>query len=120
MELTEHPDGVHAPLLRKARDLAHLYIADNPMLALTSVHADALGNYNPALEQSQEARNSQTSLKQKRDTPVPTSQKPEEKSPSPTLTPYTSDEDFTMPEPGEFPGPGITHKDLKEVFDIVL
>jgi hypothetical protein len=50
MELTEYPNSTHTPILEQARDMAHKHIADNPALALSSVHVDVPENYNPAIE----------------------------------------------------------------------
>ncbi|KAH9972502.1 hypothetical protein BGW80DRAFT_1252769 [Lactifluus volemus] len=59
MSLSDHPDSAHALILKQARDLARQCITDHPEFILKSVHMDAPGNYNPALEQSQEARSLQ-------------------------------------------------------------
>ncbi|KAH9955709.1 hypothetical protein BGW80DRAFT_1258020 [Lactifluus volemus] len=59
MSLSDHPDSARAPILKQARDLAHQCITDHPEFILKSVHMDAPGNYNPALEQSREARSLQ-------------------------------------------------------------
>jgi hypothetical protein len=59
MELIERPNSMRAPILKQAKDLARKCITDNPTFILKSVHVDALGNYNPALEQSQEVQSSQ-------------------------------------------------------------
>jgi hypothetical protein len=59
MSLSDHPDSARAPILKQARDLARQCITDHPEFILKSVHMDAPGNYNPALEQSREARSLQ-------------------------------------------------------------
>jgi hypothetical protein len=45
-------DSTCAQTRKQARDRACKCIAENPVLALKSIHVDVLGNYNPATEQS--------------------------------------------------------------------
>jgi hypothetical protein len=56
MELEEHPNGTHAPILRQARDLAKARIAADPKWVLKNIHHDTPGNYNPELEQTRATR----------------------------------------------------------------
>lgn len=98
MELIEHPGSARAPSLRQARDLARKRIAYDPTLALTSVHVDAPGNYNPALEQSRETRNTQiTPLLQETYVAALDSQQSEANSPRIASSPLELSEEFTGP-----------------------
>jgi hypothetical protein len=56
MALSEYPNHPRTQILKQARDLARQSIADHPAFVIRSVHVDAPGNYNPALEQSRKAR----------------------------------------------------------------
>jgi hypothetical protein len=89
MELTEHPNGTHAPALRQARDLACTHNADNTSFILNSIHVDAPGNYNPVLEQSQEV------CRQVAGTTIIIPLQPETKSPASPISP-TPPEDFAQ------------------------
>jgi hypothetical protein len=95
MELDAHPGSTRAPTLRHARELARKSIEDNPALVLRSVHTDAPGNYNPALERAREARDSQSeSLKRKRDTPAPSPQQIEARPLTPIIPSVSTPEGF--------------------------
>jgi hypothetical protein len=85
MELSECLDSTYAPTLKQARDRARKCIAESPALALKSIHVDALGNYNPATEQSWGTRNIRS--KQKTYATAVTSQCPEVE---PTIPPLNS------------------------------
>jgi hypothetical protein len=75
MDLKDHPTSIYAQILKQARDLARKRITDNPAWVLNSVHLDAPGNYNPALEQSRAAKIPQASASQQKAEPtVPTPQ----------------------------------------------
>ncbi|KAH9961435.1 hypothetical protein BGW80DRAFT_1251324 [Lactifluus volemus] len=94
MTLSTYPDGTHTPTLKQARNLARERIADEPALALRSVHVDAPGNYNPIIERSREARRSQlASCGNETDTAVQTPHQPMAESSSP-ITPYVTPDDF--------------------------
>lgn len=56
MELEGRPNGRHAQMLRQARDSARACIDSDPKWVFKNIHADAPGNYNPALEQSRAMR----------------------------------------------------------------
>ena len=91
IELIEHPNGIHAPALKQAKDLACKHILDNASLALSSVHVDMPGNYNLALEQSWEVR------RQAASTIALIPQWSKTKSPSPIIFPSTPGHSYIAP-----------------------
>jgi hypothetical protein len=56
MELEACPKATHAPLLQQARQLTRERIDSDPTWALTGVHVDVPGNYNPRLERARAER----------------------------------------------------------------
>jgi hypothetical protein len=89
MELNRSTNSDHAPILIRARDMARKCIAENPAYVLRSVHADAPGNYNPALEQARKARRSE--IEKNKDAIMTDTQQPPSCAAPPILT-----EDFAQ------------------------
>ena len=61
MELDEHPQSDHAPMMRRAQEQARERIDKDPSRAVTRVHPSSPGYYNPSKSTSHAAQQSEAS-----------------------------------------------------------
>jgi len=61
MELDEHPQSDHAPMLQRAKEQARARINSDPSRVVTRVHPSSPGYYNPAYENARAHRAAQQS-----------------------------------------------------------